>query len=109
MKFVPHLNGKTWKSVVEAQWWPNQQKAVELAGDYLDAKSDQQAMIRMPTGTGKTVVIATLAQLLEDCGSLDQFAAPSCGHLEMHQKWLSGERQDRLRPLRCWLAMAFID
>lgn len=66
MKFVPHLNGKTWKSVVEAQWWPNQQKAVELAGDYLDAKSDQQAMIRMPTGTGKTVVIATLAQLLED-------------------------------------------
>lgn len=37
-----------------------------MAGDYLDAKNDQQAMIRMPTGTGKTVVIATLAQLLKD-------------------------------------------
>jgi len=65
MKFIKHLNGKTWKSVIEAKWWPNQQKAVELVGDYLDAKKDQQAMIRMPTGTGKTVVIATLAQLLE--------------------------------------------
>lgn len=66
MTFIEHLNGKSWSSVIEAKWWPNQQKAVELAGDYLDAKKDQQAMIRMPTGTGKTVVIATLAQLLED-------------------------------------------
>lgn len=66
MKFIKRLNGKSWKSVIEEKWWPNQQKAVELAGDYLDAKKDQQAMIRMPTGTGKTVVIATLAQLLED-------------------------------------------
>lgn len=66
MKFIKHLNGKSWESVIEAKWWPNQQKAVQLAGDYLDAKKDQQAMIRMPTGTGKTVVIATLAQLLED-------------------------------------------
>jgi len=66
MKFIKHLNGKTWKAVIDAKWWPNQQKAVEVAGDYLDAKKGQQAMIRMPTGTGKTVVIATLAQLLED-------------------------------------------
>jgi len=66
MKFIKHLNGKTWKAVIDVKWWPNQKKAVEVAGDYLDAKKDQQAMIRMPTGTGKTVVIATLAQLLED-------------------------------------------
>jgi superfamily II DNA or RNA helicase len=66
MKFIRHLNGKSWKSVIDAKWWPNQQKAVEVAGDYLEAKTDQPAMIRMPTGTGKTVVIATLAQLLED-------------------------------------------
>jgi superfamily II DNA or RNA helicase len=66
VKFIKHLNGKNWKAVIDAKWWPNQRKAVEVAGDYLDAKSDQQAMIRMPTGTGKTVVIATLAQLLED-------------------------------------------
>jgi len=66
MKFIQHLNGKTWQSVIDRKWWPNQKKAVEIAGDYLDAKKGQQAMIRMPTGTGKTVVIATLAQLLED-------------------------------------------
>ncbi len=66
MKLIKHLNGKSWKAVIDAKWWPNQKKAVEVAGDYLDAKNDQQAMIRMPTGTGKTVVIATLAQLLED-------------------------------------------
>jgi superfamily II DNA or RNA helicase len=66
VKFIKHLNGKSWKAVIDAKWWPNQREAVEVAGDYLDAKIDQQAMIRMPTGTGKTVVIATLAQLLED-------------------------------------------
>jgi superfamily II DNA or RNA helicase len=33
---------------------------------YLAAESDRQAMIRMPTGTGKTAVIATCAQLLKD-------------------------------------------
>lgn len=66
MKFIKHLGGKSWQAIIDSKWWPNQQKAVALAGDYLDAKKDQQAMIRMPTGTGKTVVIATLAQLLED-------------------------------------------
>jgi superfamily II DNA or RNA helicase len=66
MKYIKHLNGRSWRSVIEKKWWPNQRKALELASDYLDAKEDQQAMIRMPTGTGKTVVIATLAQLLED-------------------------------------------
>lgn len=62
MKFIKHLDGNSWESVIRKKWWPNQQRAVKLAGDYLDAKKDQQAMIRMPTGTGKTVVIATLAQ-----------------------------------------------
>jgi len=66
MKFIKHLNGTTWESAISTKLWPNQQNAVEVAGDYLNAKKDQQAMIRMPTGTGKTVVIATLAQLLED-------------------------------------------
>lgn len=66
MKFIRHLNGKTWKAVIDAKWWPNQKKAVEVVADYLAAETGQQAMIRMPTGTGKTVVIATLAQLLED-------------------------------------------
>jgi len=66
MRFIKRLGGKSWSEVIEAKWWPNQKKAVEVAGNYLDAQPDQQAMIRMPTGTGKTVVIATLAQLLAD-------------------------------------------
>jgi superfamily II DNA or RNA helicase len=66
MRLVRHLNGRSWRGVIDAKWWPNQKKAVALAEDYLDANIDQQAMIRMPTGTGKTVVIATLARLLQD-------------------------------------------
>jgi superfamily II DNA or RNA helicase len=66
MKFIRHLKGHSWETVIEEKWWVNQKKAVKLVGDYLAAKTDQQAMIRMPTGTGKTVVIATLAQLLQN-------------------------------------------
>lgn len=65
MRFIPHLKGRTWKAVIEEKWWANQQQAVELVGDYLAAQTGQQAMIRMPTGTGKTLVIATLAHLLQ--------------------------------------------
>jgi len=32
MKFIQHLNGKTWQSVIDRKWWPNQKKAVEIAG-----------------------------------------------------------------------------
>jgi superfamily II DNA or RNA helicase len=66
MRFIKRLGGKSWSEVIEAKWWPNQKKALEVVGNYLDAQPDQQAMVRMPTGTGKTVVIATLAQLLAD-------------------------------------------
>jgi superfamily II DNA or RNA helicase len=66
MKFVKHLNGKSWNGVIDTKWWPNQKEAIEVACNYLDANTGQQAMIRMPTATGKTVVIATLAQLLEN-------------------------------------------
>ena len=66
MKFIKHLNGKNWKKVIDAKWWPNQKEAVAVVAKYFEANTEQQAMIRMPTGTGKTVVIATLAQLCED-------------------------------------------
>jgi superfamily II DNA or RNA helicase len=66
MKYIKHLRGTTWEHVIAAKWWPNQSAALQVVSDYLDSNSDQQAMIRMPTGTGKTVVIATLAQLLRD-------------------------------------------
>jgi rhodanese-related sulfurtransferase len=44
----------------------NQQRAINCVENYLASNSDRQAMVRMPTGTGKTAVIATLAQLLAD-------------------------------------------
>lgn len=66
MNFIPHLNGNDWAQVIKQKWWINQQNAVEVMANYLASKSDRQAMVRMPTGTGKTVVIATLAQLSQD-------------------------------------------
>jgi superfamily II DNA or RNA helicase len=66
MKFVAHLQHRTWKAVIAEKWWQHQQQALEMVGDYLAATTDQQAMVRMPTGTGKTLVIATLARLLKE-------------------------------------------
>ncbi len=66
MKFISHLKGRTWESAINKKWWPNQKQAMKLVGKYLATETNQQAMIRMPTGTGKSVVIAGLAQLLED-------------------------------------------
>lgn len=66
MKFIPHAGKRTWQQVIERKWWINQRRALTCIDGYLAAKSDRQAMVRMPTGTGKTAVIATLAQLLTD-------------------------------------------
>lgn len=66
MKYIPHAGSRTWQQVIDAKWWVNQQGALRRMNGYLAAKSDRQAMVRMPTGTGKTAVIATLGQLLED-------------------------------------------
>lgn len=66
MKFIRHAGNRTWKQVIEEKWWMNQRRALERMDFYLQANSDRQAMVRMPTGTGKTAVIATLGQLLAD-------------------------------------------
>ena len=66
MKFIPRAGKPTWQKVIEHKWWINQRRALDRIDAYLAAKSDHQAMVRMPTGTGKTAVIATLAQLLAD-------------------------------------------
>ncbi len=63
MKLIPHAGSRTWQQVIEGKWWINQRRALDRMDSYLAAKSDRQAMVRMPTGTGKTAVIAALAQL----------------------------------------------
>jgi superfamily II DNA or RNA helicase len=52
---------KSWKTL---PLWEHQQKAVQTISDYIEAESDGSALIRMPTGTGKTGVIATVARCL---------------------------------------------
>ena len=66
MKFVQHSGSRTWQQVIKQKWWVNQQRAINCVENYLAGNSDRQAMVRMPTGTGKTAVIATLAHLLAD-------------------------------------------
>src|SRR5271166_2782222 len=66
MKFIRHSGTRTWKQANEQKWWINQREAIGCIDAYLAANIDRQAMVRMPTGTGKTAVIATLAQLLVD-------------------------------------------
>jgi Type III restriction enzyme, res subunit len=66
MKFIPHAGNRTWQQVIDDKWWINQRGALARMDAYLAAKSDRQAMVRMPTGTGKTAVIAALGQLLAD-------------------------------------------
>jgi len=66
MKFIQHSGSRNWQQVIEKKWWVNQRRAINRIDAYLAANSDRQAMVRMPTGTGKTAVIATLAQLLAD-------------------------------------------
>jgi len=52
---------KTWKTF---PLWEHQKHAVQTISDYIEAESDGSALIRMPTGTGKTGVIATVARCL---------------------------------------------
>lgn len=66
MKFISHAGKRTWQQVIDDKWWINQKAALSRMDAFLAANSNQQAMVRMPTGTGKTAVIATLAQLLAD-------------------------------------------
>jgi superfamily II DNA or RNA helicase len=44
--------------------WEHQKQAVKAVAYYIEAESDGSALVRMPTGTGKTGVIATVARTL---------------------------------------------
>lgn len=45
-------------------------KAIETSLSYLKSTSDKQALIKMPTGTGKTFVIGVLALLIKGCNNV---------------------------------------
>jgi superfamily II DNA or RNA helicase len=66
MRYVRLSNGRSPRSVLDKKLWSNQRDALSIAAQYLDSPSLDQAIIRMPTGTGKTAIIAVLAQLAAD-------------------------------------------
>jgi superfamily II DNA or RNA helicase len=66
MKYARNLVGASPRNPLNELLWANQRAALKKAEAYLDSQSNQQAIIRMPTGTGKTAVIASLAQLAND-------------------------------------------
>ncbi len=57
---------KNYKSIQNLSLWPHQIKAVEIARRYICSKSRCSSLIQMPTGTGKSGVIAILAKLFND-------------------------------------------
>jgi superfamily II DNA or RNA helicase len=44
--------------------WPHQLKAIETAGEYLQCNASGSTLVRMPTGTGKTGIMAILSQFI---------------------------------------------
>ncbi|RJS53923.1 hypothetical protein CJ480_19790 [Bacillus subtilis] len=45
-------------------------KAIETSLSYIKSSSDKQALIKMPTGTGKTFVIGVLSLLIKGCNNV---------------------------------------
>jgi superfamily II DNA or RNA helicase len=64
--YIARTTKGNWASVIRKKYWENQKQALAMALGYLKNPGTKQAMVRMPTGTGKTGVIATLARLLPD-------------------------------------------
>jgi superfamily II DNA or RNA helicase len=46
--------------------WSHQNQAVEKVRSYIESDADGAALVRMPTGTGKTAVMAVLSQCFPD-------------------------------------------
>jgi superfamily II DNA or RNA helicase len=53
----------SWESL---RLWPHQKDAIKAARRYLNARPNKAALIRMPTGSGKTGVIAVIARCFPD-------------------------------------------
>jgi superfamily II DNA or RNA helicase len=55
-------NKKTWRDAI----WPHQRKAVDVVRKFQASGETGSALVRMPTGTGKTGIMAALAQGFSD-------------------------------------------
>jgi len=59
---IPRLSlHREWKKL---KLWYHQIRALENVEDYLDQGPDGAALIRMPTGTGKTGIMGVVSQFL---------------------------------------------
>jgi len=59
-------NNKKYYSWEKFPLWPHQLSALELARSYLNSLHKGSALIQMPTGTGKSGVIAVIARCFKD-------------------------------------------
>jgi superfamily II DNA or RNA helicase len=87
----------TWRQL---PLWPHQLRAVELASQYLDAASGRarlvgSALIRMPTGTGKSAVIAVITR----CLTPDQSALVLTPSLALRRQLAQDIREDVWRDV----------
>ncbi|WP_236810259.1 DEAD/DEAH box helicase [Bacillus altitudinis] len=58
------------RSRISSKLRPYQIKAIETSLSYIKSSSDKQALIKMPTGTGKTFVIGVLSLLIKGCNNV---------------------------------------
>ncbi|KOP79894.1 hypothetical protein AMS60_16225 [Bacillus sp. FJAT-21945] len=58
------------RSKISSKLRPYQIKAIETSLSYIKSSSDKQALIKMPTGTGKTFVIGVLSLLIKGCNNV---------------------------------------
>lgn len=65
MKSPTHFQADSWDQIENRLWKP-QREAISLIRDYMKkpASADWAALVRMPTGTGKTGIMAVAANLL---------------------------------------------
>lgn len=69
--------------------WPHQRAAVDLCQDYLQAKPEGSALVHLPTGSGKTGVMATVSVLAAQTKPA-LILCPSAALVEQLDRQISG-------------------
>lgn len=58
------MTKKIIKSLLSLNIWDHQKEAINSISEYLNSKSEKSYLVKMPTGTGKTGVFATLTRIV---------------------------------------------
>ena len=85
--------------------WPNQREAIAFALGYLNAGESRAALVQMPTGTGKTGVMAVVASLLLPSQSVIVLS-PSAAVTQQLIADISGAFWNKIGADRSWIPPA---